>query len=132
MPKNTGYHQDYRNWRQEFGDMDDIVIVIESADQERAARFGTALYEKLAADKQHFQDVFYPFGLEFFRKNGLLFMPAEDVKGLRENLTALKPVLKELSASPSVQTLFTYLTGQIDGYVPKGAVLQALKRNWAV
>ncbi|ACM22002.1 efflux pump, RND superfamily, putative [Geotalea daltonii FRC-32] len=121
MPKNTGYHQDYRNWRQEFGDMDDIVIVIESADQERAARFGTALYEKLAADEQHFQDVFYPFGLEFFKKNGLLFMPAADVKGLRENLTALKPVLKELSASPSVQTLFTYLTGQIDGYVAKGS-----------
>ena len=75
MPKNTGYHEDYRNWRQEFGDMDDIVIVIESDDQERAARFGTALYEKLKADQQHFQEVFYPFGLDFFKKNGLLFMP---------------------------------------------------------
>lgn len=121
MPKNTGYHQDYRTWRQEFGDMDDIVIVIESADQEKAARFGTALYQRLSADKQHFHEVFYPYGLEFFQKNGLLFMPADDVQALRENLTRLKPVLKELSSSPSVQTLFTYLTREMDRYVTGGS-----------
>ena len=120
MPKNTGFHRDYRAWRQEFGDMDDIVVVIESADQERAARFGTRLYEKLARDRQHFQDVFYPFGLDFFKKNGLLFMPLADIQSLRQNLTLAKPVLKELSASPSVQTLFTYLTGEMDGYVRQG------------
>jgi hopanoid biosynthesis associated RND transporter like protein HpnN len=123
MPKNTGYHQDYRNWRQEFGDMDDIVVVIESSDAERAARFGSALYQRLAADKKHFQEVFYPFGLDFFKKNGLLFMPESEVHALRENLTPLKPVLKELSASPSVQTLFTYLTRNIDQYVEKGSTL---------
>jgi len=120
MPQNTPYRQNYRNWRQEFGDMDSIAVVIESDDSERATRFGTALYEKLAADKAHFQDVFYPYGLEFFRKNALLFMPTADVRALRENLTTLKPLLKELSASPSVQTLFTYLTREIDGYVTKG------------
>ena len=120
MPKNTGFHRDYRAMRQEFGDMEDIVVVIESADQERAARFGTQLYEKLARDRQHFRDVFYPFGLDFFKKNGLLFMPLADVQSLRQNLTLAKPVLKELSASPSVQTLFTYLTNQMDGYVQQG------------
>jgi hopanoid biosynthesis associated RND transporter like protein HpnN len=120
MPKNTGFHRDYSAWRQEFGDMDDIVVVIESADQERAARFGTRLYEKLARDRQHFQEVFYPFGLDFFKKNGLLFMPLADIQYLRQNLTLAKPVLKELSASPSVQTLFTYLTGEMDGYVRQG------------
>lgn len=120
MPKNTGFHRDYRAMRQEFGDMEDIVVVIESADQERAARFGTQLYEKLARDRQHFRDVFYPFGLDFFKKNGLLFMPLADVQSLRQNLTLAKPVLKELSTSPSVQTLFTYLTNQMDGYVQQG------------
>ncbi len=120
MPKNTGFHRDYRAMRREFGDMEDIVVVIESADQERAARFGTRLYDKLARDRQHFRDVFYPFGLDFFKKNGLLFMPLADVQSLRQNLTLAKPVLKELSASPSVQTLFTYLTSQMDGYVRDG------------
>ena len=120
MPKNTGFHRDYRAWRQEFGDMEDIVVVIESADQERAARFGTRLYAQLAKDRSHFQDVFYPYGLDFFKKNGLLFMPLADIQSLRQNLTLAKPVLKELSTSPSVQTLFTYLTTQMDGYVQQG------------
>ena len=117
MPKNTGFHRDYRAWRQEFGDMEEIVVVIESDDQEKAARFGDLLYGRLAGDKKDFSEVFYPYGLPFFKKNGLLFMPLSDLQVLRDNITRAKPVLKALSAAPSVQTLFSSLTGQIDGYV---------------
>jgi hypothetical protein len=72
MPKNTQFHADYRAYRQEFGDMDEIVVVMESDDQEKAARFGEMLYQKLSRDRKNFSDVFYPYGLPFFKKNGLL------------------------------------------------------------
>ncbi len=121
MPKNTQFHADYRAYRQEFGDMEEIVAVIESDDQEKAARFGDLLYNRLASDKKEFSEVFYPYGLGFFKKNGLLFMPLSDLEALRDNITRAKPVLKALSASPSVQTLFSSLTDQIDGYMGKGA-----------
>ena len=117
MPKNTAFHRDYRTWHQEFGDMEEIVVVIESDDQERASRFGQRLYEKLAADRSHVSDVFYPNGLDFFKKNGLLFMPLAELQELRHNLGMAAPVLKELAASPSVQTLFTHLTRRMDNYV---------------
>lgn len=120
MPKNTGFHRDYRAWRGEFGDTEEIVVVIESADQEQAARFGDRLYGKLTEEKKYVQNVFYPFGLEFFKKNGLLFLPLADLRALRDNLTMAKPVLKALAASPSVQTLFTFLTGEMDRYVAQG------------
>ena len=114
MPKNTPFHSDYREFRDEFGSMDDIVVVIESADAERAGAFGTKLYQALAQDKKHFSELFYPYALPFFRNNGLLFMPLEDIKELRRNLTLAAPVLQELSRSPSVQTLFSYLTGTME------------------
>jgi len=116
MPKNTAFHSDFRDFRAEFGSMEDIVVVIESADAERAGAFGNRLHQALAKDKEHFSDLFYPYALPFFRKNGLLFMPLEDVKELHRNLSLAAPVLKELSRSPSVQTLFTYLTGSMDRY----------------
>lgn len=119
MPKNTQFHADYRAYRQEFGDMEEIVVVIECDDQEKAARFGELLYGRLAADKK-FSEVFYPYGLKFFKDNGLLFMPLSDLQALRDNITRAKPVLKALSASPSVQTLFSTLTAQIDGYIGTG------------
>jgi len=117
MPRNAPFQVDYRAYRQEFGDQEEVVIVIESDDAEKATRCGDALYERLNREKGLFRELFYPGGLPYFRKNGLLFMPLEDIKNLRSTLTMAAPVLKDLAASPSVQTLFTSLTGQIDGYL---------------
>lgn len=123
MPQNTRFNSDYRAYRQEFGDQEEIVAVIEGDDQEKVARFGDELYKSLKGEPAYFRDVFYPYGLDFFKRNALLFMSLDEIKGLRENLTKVKPVLKELAAAPSVQTLFTYLTAQMDSYVklPPGA-----------
>ena len=116
MPQNTSFNRDFHRFRAEFGDMEDIVVVIESADSERAGAFGKRLYEALSRDKEHFSDLFYPYALPFFQKNGLLFMPLSDIKELHRNLSLAAPVLKELSGSPSVQTLFTFLTRSMDRY----------------
>ncbi len=120
MPKNTQFHRDYREYRQEFGDMEEIVVVMECADQEKAARFGELLYEKLNKDNRTFREVFYPYGMPFFKKNGFLFMPLAELKALHENILKAKPVLQPLSASPSIQTLFSSLTGQIDSFLSTG------------
>ncbi len=120
MPQNAPFQVDYRAYRAEFGDQEEIVAVIESDDAEKTTRAADALYSLLNKDKLLFRDVFYPGGLPFFRKNGLLFMPLEDIKNLRNTLTMAAPVLKDLAAAPSVQTLFTSLTGQIDTYLEYG------------
>jgi len=117
MPKNTQFNRDFHTWRAEFGDMEDIVVVIESSDAERAGAFGSKLYQELAKDKQLFSDVFYPYALPFFQKNGLLFMSLDELKELHRNLTLAAPVLRELSREPKVATLFTHLTGRMDNYV---------------
>ncbi len=120
MPKNAPFQVDYRAYRQEFGDQEEIVAVIESGDAEKSTHAADALHERLNRDKGVFREVFYPGGLPFFRKNGLLFMPLDDIRSLRHTLTMAGPVLKDLAAAPSVQTLFTSLTGQIDGYLKTG------------
>jgi len=120
MPRNAPFQVDYQAYRREFGDQEEIVAVIESDDAEKTTRAADVLYQRLNREPGLFRDVFYPGGLPFFRKNGLLFMPLEDIQRLRHTLTMAAPVLKDLAASPSVQTLFTSLTGQIDGYLASG------------
>ncbi|GFO61283.1 transporter [Geomonas silvestris] len=127
MPKNTQFNRDFKTWRAEFGDMEDIVVVIESKDAERAGAFGSRLYQELAKDKKVFADVFYPFALPFFQKNGLMFMSLDELKELHRNLSLAAPVLQELSAAPKVSTLFTHLTKRMDNYVAgKGDELPGL------
>ena len=119
MPRNAPFQVDYRAYRGEFGDQEEIVAVIESDDAERSTRAADALYARLNREKGVFREVFYPGGLPYFRNNGQLFMPLEEIKQLRNTLTMAAPVLKDLAAAPSVQTLFTSLTRQIDGYLAK-------------
>ena len=128
MPRNAPFKVDYRAYSQEFGDQEEIVVVLESDDAEKSTRAADALYQRLQREKGVFREVFYPGGLPFFRKNGLLFMPLEEITALRRTLTMAGPVLKDLAAAPSVQTLFTSLTGQIDGYLKSGdpAALKSL------
>jgi hopanoid biosynthesis associated RND transporter like protein HpnN len=117
MPRNAPFQVDYRAYRQEFGDQEEVVIVVESDDAEKSTRCGDAIYQRLSREKGVYRELFYPGGLPYFRKNGLLFMPLEEIRNLRSTLTMAAPVLKELATSPSVQTLFTSLTNQIDGYL---------------
>lgn len=117
MPQNAPFQADYRAYSREFGDQEEIVVVIESADAEKATRFGDALSLRLNREEGVFREVFYPGGLPYFRRNGLLFMPLDEIRNLRNTLTMAAPVLKDLAAAPSVQTLFTSLTSRIDGYL---------------
>ncbi len=110
MPANTSFNRDYQAYRAEFGDQEEIAVVIESGDSALAGRFGEHLAERLKADRRHFRDVFFPFGLPFFQKNGLLLMPREELAAFTANLAKAAPALKALAAAPSVQTLFTHLT----------------------
>jgi uncharacterized protein len=117
MPENTAFNRDFQAFRAEFGDMEDIAVVIESPDSERAGAFGQRLYDVLSKDKEHFSDVFYPYALPFFKNNGLLFMPLQDIKELHRNISLAAPALREIAKSPSVQTLFNYMTRSMDAYV---------------
>jgi hopanoid biosynthesis associated RND transporter like protein HpnN len=128
MPRNAPFQVDYRAYRAEFGDQEEIVAAIESDDAVKSTKAADALYAALGKEKDVFREVFYPGGLPFFRNNGLLFMPLDDLKNLRRTLTMAAPVLKDLAAAPSVQTLFTSLTGQIDSYLKSGdpAALESL------
>ncbi|MBT0665601.1 MMPL family transporter [Geobacter pelophilus] len=117
MPSNAPFQREYYAYRAEFGDQEDIVVVIESGDASQSLAFGDALYARLNKTPGAYRELFYPGGLPFFRKNGLLFMPLEEIQGLSKTLTLAAPVLKDLAAAPSVQTLFTSITGQIDSYL---------------
>ncbi len=120
MPRNAAFQVDYRAYRQEFGDQEEVVIVVESDDAELSTRCADAIYHRLSREKGVYRELFYPGGLPYFRKNGLLFMPLDEIRNLRSTLTMAAPALKDLAASPSVQTLFTSLTSQIDAYLATG------------
>ncbi|MGB3273326.1 MAG: MMPL family transporter [Xanthobacteraceae bacterium] len=96
-----------------------ILAVVEAPTAEFASRATGLLAERLAQDKTHFIAV-TPLGSgPFFEKNGLLFLPTEEVGKITAGFEAGRPILEVLAGDPSLRGL----TGALE------AGLQGLKRG---
>ena len=100
------------DWRQRDIQFDDafdrdrtILAVVEGPTPEFTTSAAAALYGKLAGDKQHFESV-QPLGWgEFFEKNGLLFLPADQVAQLTSQFESAAPLIEIMAGDPSLRGL---------------------------
>ncbi len=117
MPRHAQFQKDYQAYRASFGDQEEIAVVVEADDPSLATRFSDTLYARLSQESTLFLEVLYPGGMPYFRQNGLLFMPLAQLQGMARTLELSAPVLQDLAAEPSIQSLFSSLTSQIDDYL---------------
>ncbi|QPF86919.1 MMPL family transporter [Bradyrhizobium genosp. L] len=82
-----------------------ILAVVEGATPELTGAAAKALAEKLTADKKNFESV-TPLGSgEFFEKNGLLFLPTEEVGKTVQQLGQAAPLIEIMAGDPSIRGL---------------------------
>ncbi len=79
--------------------------MVEAPTPELASSAAKALAEKLAGDTKNFESV-TPLGSgEFFEKNGLLFLPAEEVGRVTGQLESAAPLIEIMAGDPSIRGL---------------------------
>ncbi len=98
-----------------------ILAVVEGPTPELTSAASKALAEKLAGDTKNFESV-QPLGSgEFFEKNGLLFLPAEEVGQLAGQLESAAPLIEIMAGDPSIRGLTGALETGLAG-VKRGQV----------
>jgi hopanoid biosynthesis associated RND transporter like protein HpnN len=98
-----------------------ILAVVEAPTPELASAASKALATKLAGDTKHFESV-QPLGSgEFFEKNGLLFLPVEEVGKTAGQLEAAAPLIEIMAGDPSIRGLTGALETGLAG-VKRGQV----------
>ncbi len=98
-----------------------ILAVVEAPTPELASAAARALATKLAGDTEHFELV-QPLGSgEFFEKNGLLFLPVEEVGQVTGQLEAAAPLIEIMAGDPSIRGLTGALETGLAG-VKRGQV----------
>lgn len=98
-----------------------ILAVIEGPTPELTTAASKALAEKLAGDTKNFESV-QPLGAgEFFEKNGLLFLPVEEVGKLTGQLESAAPLIEIMAGDPSIRGLTGALETGLAG-VKRGQV----------
>jgi uncharacterized protein len=86
-----------------------ILAVIDAPTSELATQATAALIQKLSDQKDHFHSILEAGGGPFFQKNGLLFLPSEEVVALTKKLGEAKPVIQTMAQDSNLRGLTTAL-----------------------
>ena len=86
-----------------------ILAVIDAPSSEQATQAAAALVEKLSGQKDLFHSVTELGGGPFFRKNGLLFLPTQQVVETTRKLGEAKAVIQALAQDSNLRGLTTAL-----------------------
>src|SRR6516162_1145355 len=95
-----------------------ILAVIDAPTSELATQATAALIQKLSDQKDHFHSILEAGGGPFFQKNGLLFLPTEEVVTLTKKLGEAKPVIQTLAQDSNLRGLTTALNYGLIGVRP--------------
>ena len=83
-----------------------MAIVIDGATPDQASDATAALAERLGQRPDLFKSIRIPGGGDFFAKNGLLFMPKEELQNFADQLIGAQPLLGTLASDPSLSGVF--------------------------
>jgi uncharacterized protein len=105
ISENLDWRQRDQQFEQAFDRDRTILAVVEAPTPELVGVAADALFQKLKDDTTHFSAV-QPLGTgEFFEKNGLLFLPTEEVKQLTGQFEQAAPLIEILAGDPSIRGL---------------------------
>ncbi|HEV8678278.1 MAG TPA: MMPL family transporter, partial [Stellaceae bacterium] len=108
-----------------------LVIVIDGESPELADRAARDLTQRLRAEPELFHYVRRPDGGAFFDRNGLLFLPVDDLQAMSEQLIAAQPLIGSLARDPSLRGLFDTLALFVKGVAKDEAAVARLNPTLA-
>jgi hopanoid biosynthesis associated RND transporter like protein HpnN len=80
------YQQRWHEYLAEFGDDDDIVVVVKGADRGRMEKALEAIAAQVKDRPELFDRLFYKVDLRSLRNRALMFLPTEEIQSIRQHL----------------------------------------------
>ena len=101
-------------WRRTAADLDlqfpqnkDLLaVVVDAATPDLAGDAAAALATEMRAHTERFGNVRQPDGTPFFRRNGLLFLPRQEVQAFADDMIKAQPLIGTLAADPNLKGVF--------------------------
>jgi hopanoid biosynthesis associated RND transporter like protein HpnN len=88
------YQQRWRQYLAEFGDDDDIVVVVQGGDRQRMEQALEALAAQVRQEPSQFDRLFYKVDLRHLRNRALLLLPIEQIKQIQANIQSMNLLLE--------------------------------------
>jgi len=105
LPKDAGYVVRYNQYAREFGELEDIVIVIEARAFEVARDYAARLVRELRASPLKFPRVAYRVDPKHFEGRQLLYLSEEQLKEIRDRIFDHQEFMESFAGDPSLARL---------------------------
>jgi uncharacterized protein len=105
LPKDAGYVVRYNQYAREFGELEDIVIVIEARTFEAAKDYAARLVQELRASPLKFPRVAYRVDPKRFEGRHLLYLPEKQLKEIRDRIFDHQEFMESFAGDPSLARL---------------------------
>lgn len=113
VPSQSRFMKNYRLAKEDFGDLDNVIVVVEPTHLEQGKRFVDALVKRVQNDTQHFTDVTGKLDTTSLEGKKLLLLSSQELHTLRHRLTEAQELLTDVTAAPGLQTLLTAVNRDI-------------------
>jgi hopanoid biosynthesis associated RND transporter like protein HpnN len=112
-PADAPYMQASEQIRQDFGSLDDLVVVIAPPTLERGKQFVQALASRLRADTQHVREVIHALDTSSLEGKKLLYLSPDELRTLQRRLEDAQNLIYDLADTPGLDPLLSSLNQEI-------------------
>ena len=113
VAKGLPYVEQYKNYREQFEDLEGMVVVVEGKNPADMAGFAEALAIKLQAQSHLFSQVVYKIDTHYFRSRFLLYLNQDELQSLNRKLVDHQGFLESVNGAPGLHTLLSSINAEI-------------------
>jgi hypothetical protein len=113
LPQNAGYVQRYAEYARDFGELEDIVIVVEAGSFEGARAYAARLKDELQKSAVTFRRIAYRIDPKRFEGRQLLYVPTAELKEIRDKIFDHQEFMESFSGDPSLARLLEGVNAQM-------------------
>ncbi|MBT3922597.1 MAG: MMPL family transporter [Nitrospina sp.] len=113
VAKGLPYVKQYENYRQQFEDLEGMVVAVEGEKPTEMSGFAEALATKLKAQSHLFSQVVYKIDIGYFRSRFLLYLKQDELKTLSRKLEDHQGFLESVNDTPGLHPLLSSINAEI-------------------
>ena len=113
LPQNAGYVLRYAEYARDFGELEDIVIVVEAGSFEGARAYAARLKDELQKSAVTFRRIAYRIDPKRFEGRQLLYVPTTELKEIRDKIFDHQEFMESFAGDPSLARLLEGVNAQM-------------------
>ena len=113
VAKGLPYVKQYENYREQFEDLEGMVVVVEGENPADMAGFAEALAIKLQAQSHLFSQVVFKIDIRYFRSRFLLYLDQDELATLTRKLDDHQGFLESVNSAPGLHSLLSSINTEI-------------------